>query len=202
MGTETQGSTRRRETKSDITPSPNRHVPSRTTSNGEGRWALWRPQGAWRQYRWPPGRCPFRDQAEQGVRAAMADQGTPWAIAGSPPKNVLGEVHNLEGALWWCGSLGCSGGADSRGCSGVLDGTSRGTGENLRGAGTGGHWRGETQEDAGEEPALESTGEEPALESTGEERPPGGIGEEPALGLGSNTSSHMPPTSPGAHEPL
>ncbi len=59
-----------------------------------------------------------------------------------------------------------------------------------------------TQEDAGEEPALESTGEEPALESTGEERPPGGIGEEPALGLGSNTSSHMPPTSPGAHEPL
>ncbi len=53
-----------------------------------------------------------------------------------------------------------------------------------------------------EEPALGSTGEERTQEDAGEERPPGGIGEERALGLGSNTSPLMPPTSPGAHEPL
>ncbi len=51
-----------------------------------------------------------------------------------------------------------------------------------------------------EEPALEGTGAEPALEGTGEEPAQEGAGEEWALGLGSNTSPHMPPTSPGAHE--
>ncbi len=149
--------------------------------------------------------------AEQGVRAAMADQGTPWAIAGSPPKNFIGEVHNLEGALWWCGSLGCSGGADSRGRSGVLNGTSRGTGENLQGAGTGGHWRGENTR--GSWRGAGTGGHWRGENKRGHWRGAGtgghwrgaatrGIGEERALGLGSNTSPLMPPTSPGAHEPL
>ncbi len=119
--------------------------------------------------------------AEQGVRAAMADQGTPWAIAGSPPENFLGEVHNLEGALWCCGSLGCSGGADSRGCYGVAGWNQQGHWRELARSR---HWRAlarrRTQEDAGEEPALESTGEEPALEGTGEERTQEDAGEEPA----------------------
>ncbi len=46
-----------------------------------------------------------------------------------------------------------------------------------------------------EESALEGTGEELALEGTGEEWAQGGAGEERVLGLGSNTSPHMPPTS-------
>ncbi len=39
--------------------------------------------------------------ADPGTRAAMADQVIPWAMVGSPPpkKNLLGEVHNLWGAL-------------------------------------------------------------------------------------------------------
>ncbi len=37
---------------------------------------------------------------------------------------------------------------------------------------------------------------------TGEERAQEGAGEERALKPGSNTSPHMPPTSPGAHEYL
>ncbi len=53
-----------------------------------------------------------------------------------------------------------------------------------------------------EEPALEGTGEERTQEDAGEEPALESTGEERALGLGSNTSSHMPPTSPGAHEPL
>ncbi len=83
---------------------------------GRGGWALWRPQGTWRQGRWPPGRCPFRDHwwiRDLGppwrirglgrpwrVQVIQADQGTPWAMVGSPPQNVLGEVHNLWGTLW------------------------------------------------------------------------------------------------------
>ncbi len=64
-------------------------------------------------------------------------------------------------------------------------------------------------EGTGEEPALEGTGEEwpqegaseePALAGIGEERPQGGAGEKRDLGLSSNSSPHMPPTSPGAHE--
>ncbi len=42
-------------------PPPNRRIPRCTTSMGEGGWALWRPQGTWRQDRRPPGRRPFRD---------------------------------------------------------------------------------------------------------------------------------------------
>ncbi len=71
----------------------------------------------------------------------------------------------------------------SRG-SGDLDGTSRGTGEL----------------DVTSRGSQGGAGEEPALAAIGEERPQGGAGEERALGLGSNSSPHMSPTSPGAHE--
>ncbi len=57
-------------------------------------------------------------------------------------------------------------------------------------------------EGAGKEQAPEGAGEEQALERAGEETP---IWMEPVevreiLGLGSNSSPHMSPTSPGAHE--
>ncbi len=78
-------------------PPPNRRVPRHTTSNGEGGWALWRPQGTWSLDRWPiPG-----PTAEQGAWAAMVypgtwvamvDTGTTWAMAGSPPKKFIGEI--------------------------------------------------------------------------------------------------------------
>ncbi len=56
-------------------------------------------------------------------------------------------------------------------------------------------------EGAGEEQAPEGAGEEQAPEGAGEEQAPEGAGEEQALGLGSNPSPRMSPTSPGAHEP-
>ncbi len=81
----------------------------RTTSNGEGGWALWRPQGTWRKGRWPPGRCPFWDQWWS------RDLGQPWRIKGllwpwwlAPPKIFLGG-STFRGHL---------GSADSRGHSG------------------------------------------------------------------------------------
>ncbi len=95
-------------------PPPNRHVPRHTTSNGEGGWALWRPQGTWSLDRWPiPG--PTAEQGawaamvDPGTWAAMVDTGTTWAMAGSPPKKLLvrsqfggalGKRRHL-GPLWW-----------------------------------------------------------------------------------------------------
>ncbi len=52
-----------------LLPPPGRRVPRHTTSNGEGRWALWRPQGTG----WLDGRLPG-PTAEQGARVAMAGQ--------------------------------------------------------------------------------------------------------------------------------
>ncbi len=69
-------------------PPPNRLIPCRTTSNGEGPWVLWTwkgPQGTWRQDRWPPGRCPFRDQRrsrEFGRPWCIQGLGRPWRIRG------------------------------------------------------------------------------------------------------------------------
>ncbi len=37
--------------------------------------------------------------ADQGTRAAMVDPGTPWAVVGSPQKNVLGKIA-ARGSLW------------------------------------------------------------------------------------------------------
>ncbi len=65
-----------------LLPPPEWCVPHRTPSNGEGGWALWRPQGTRRQDRRPPGRRPVPEPtAERGARAAMVGQGTREAKA-------------------------------------------------------------------------------------------------------------------------
>ncbi len=92
---------------------PNRRVPCRITSNGEGRWALWRPKEAWRQYRWPPGRCPFRDQWR--IDSSSGHGGSGWGAG--------------TGGRWW----GAATGGRWRGA---------GTGELWWGAATRGRWRG------------------------------------------------------------
>ncbi len=105
---------------------------------------------------------------------------TPWGgrSGGEDARGGALVARTPGGALWWRGRQG--------GRSGGEDGTSKGALES---------WT---------EPArvLESTCEESTLEGAGEERTQGGAGEERALGLGSNASPRMPPTSPGAHEPL
>ncbi len=57
---------------------------------------------------------------DQGSRAAMADPGFPWAMAGSPPpkKNYWRSPHYSGGRSEGAGTWGRSGSADSRGHSG------------------------------------------------------------------------------------
>ncbi len=73
---------RQRKTKSDITPPSNRRVPRRTTSKGEGGWALWRPQG-------PGDRTgDLQGGARSGTHGGSGDSGgqrrirRPWRIRG------------------------------------------------------------------------------------------------------------------------
>ncbi len=161
---------------------------------------------------------------DQGTWVAMSDQGTPWAMAdqgswanlfswgGPQPLGEALEARTLGGRSGsdsvssWNGAgsgadsvsswNGAGSGADSVSSwnrvgsgerSGSTDSQARSGSADSRGALTlGESWA----EPAG---VLESTCEELALEGTGEER---------ALKPGSNTSPHMPPTSPGAHEHL
>ncbi len=157
--------------------------------------------------------------AEQGVRAAMvdpgtrvamADQGTPWAMADQGSWGNLfswGSPQPLGGALeaWTLG--GCSGSDSVSSWNRVGSGERSGSADSREALTLGGALESWAEpagalEGTGEELALEGAGEEPALEGTGEERAQEGAGEERALKPGSNTSPHMPPTSPGAHEHL
>ncbi len=79
-----------------LLPPPERCVPHRTPSNGEGGWALWRPPGTRRQDRRLPGRRPFQDPRPSG------ELGRPWRIG------ELGwpwQVREL-GQPWWIRELG------------------------------------------------------------------------------------------------
>ncbi len=60
-------------------PPPGRRVLHRNSSTGEGGWAPWRPVQSRNRNREELSKA---SRADQGVRGAMAGQGTPAAMAG------------------------------------------------------------------------------------------------------------------------
>ncbi len=96
-----------------LLPPPERRVPHHTPSNGEGGWALWRPQGTRRQERRPSGRRLFRDprrSGEHGRPWRIRELGRPWRIRGfrRPWRDRLRGA--LLGALWKSGLSIAAGG--------------------------------------------------------------------------------------------
>ncbi len=189
-----EGNTRHGEHR--LLPPPERCVPHRTPSNGEGGWALWRPQGTWRQDRRPPGRRPFRDPQR------ISELGRPWrvrlwgcgpSLSGwsptTPKKISLGKVGARSGT--W----GHSGSADTWGRSGGVD--------------TWGALEAQAQLSAFEGLALEGTVEERALEGAVEalalawnEPRPAGLPHEPPAGLPYSLLAGLPYSLPaGLGEP-
>ncbi len=101
MGRETQGRGRQTVT---LPPPPNRRVPRRITSKGEGGWALWRPQGTCSPGRWPPGQCPFREPWRVrglGRPWRSGELEWPWWIRGLRRPWRSGEL----GWPWWIRGL-------------------------------------------------------------------------------------------------
>ncbi len=108
-------------------PPPNRRIPRCTTSNGEGGWALWRPQGTWRQDRRPPGRRPFRDPWWSRELGRLWREKGFGRVASPPPRPRLWTLplplqldpyyppppqkKGTANCFWGAGTRGHSGGA-------------------------------------------------------------------------------------------